>query len=61
MKNRLYVIMFYSKIQFDNMTIGHIQTVLINDTHILATGVYNLFWSLFLNILLFVSYLVILF
>lgn len=59
LKNTLYLKIFNSKSSFNNHDIGNSQTILTNDTYIVSSYAYSLFWSFTLNIVLLVAYSVI--
>ena len=61
LKKILYDKIFNSKVKFNNIDIGNTQTILTNDTTVVATYSYSIFWSLATNIVLLVVYSIIMF
>ena len=61
LKRVLYNKIFSSKCKFNNIDIGNAQIILTNDTTIVASYSYGIFWSVALNSVLIIAYTVIMF
>lgn len=60
LKLLIYNKIFTGKTKFSNKDIGNSQIILTNDTNIVASGMYRLFWGISLNIILLLAYVIIL-
>ena len=61
LKKILYNKIFNSKVKFNNIDIGNSQTILTNDTSVVAVYSYSIFWSISTNIVLLIAYSFIMF
>lgn len=61
LKKILYNKIFNSKVKFNNIDIGNSQTILTNDTSVVAIYSYSIFWSISTNIVLLIAYSFIMF
>ena len=61
LKKILYNRIFNSKVKFNNIDIGNSQTILTNDTSVVAIYSYSIFWSISTNIVLLIAYSFIMF
>ena len=61
LKKILYNRIFNSKVKFNNIDIGNSQTILTNDTSVVAVYSYSIFWSISTNIVLLIAYSFIMF
>ena len=61
LKKILYNKIFDSKVKFNNIDIGNSQTILTNDTSVVAIYSYSIFWSISTNIVLLIAYSFIMF
>ena len=61
LKKILYNKIFDSKVKFNNIDIGNSQTILTNDTSVVAVYSYSIFWSISTNIVLLIAYSFIMF
>ena len=61
LKKILYNKIFNSKVKFNNVDIGNSQTILTNDTSVVAIYSYSIFWSISTNIVLLIAYSFIMF
>lgn len=61
LKKILYNKIFNSKVKFNNIDIGNFQTILTNDTSVVAVYSYSIFWSISTNIVLLIAYSFIMF
>ncbi len=60
LKLLIYNKIFTGRTKFSNKDIGNSQIILTNDTNIVASGMYRLFWGISLNAILLLSYVIIL-